>query len=316
MGKKGDLSNSERGMVVGARRAGLSIFHSAQLLGFSCPTISKVYKEWSEKGKTSSMRGQRRMGRLIPADRRSTLTQITTRYNRGMQPSICEATTRTTLRWMGYTNWKNVAWSDESRFLLRYSEGRVRIWRKQNENMEPSCLVTTGQAGGGVVMVWGMFFFRPLSTNWASFRCQSLPEHYINPIEHLWDVVERELRALDVHPTSLHQLQDAILSIWANISRECFQHLVESMPRRIEAVLKAKGGQTRKEERGKEPSHAGDTDDNGTVVVRKRITRKGTATRGTQSLVSGVKVLCCLPHPPPRPTSLRGFSPYQYYSLP
>ena len=49
-------------------------------------------------------RGQRIMGRLIPADRRSTLTQITTRYNRGMQQSICEATTRTTLRRMGYTS--------------------------------------------------------------------------------------------------------------------------------------------------------------------------------------------------------------------
>jgi len=55
--------------------------------------------------------------------------------------------------------------------------------------------------------------------------------------------VERELRALDVHPTNLHQLQDAILSIWANISNKCFQHLVESMPRRTKAVLKVKGGQ-------------------------------------------------------------------------
>jgi len=52
----------------------------------------------------------------------------------------------------------------------------------------------------------------------------------LNPIENLWDVVEWELRALDVHPTNLqNQLQDAILSIWANISKECFQHLVESM---------------------------------------------------------------------------------------
>jgi len=66
----------------------------------------------------------------------------------------------------------------------------------------------------------------------------------LNPIEHLWDVVEQELRVLDVHPTILHQLQDAIQSIWANISKVCFQHLVESMPRRIMAVLKAKGGQT------------------------------------------------------------------------
>jgi len=34
-----------------------------------------------------------------------------------------------------------------------------------------------------------------------------------NPVEHLWDVVEQELHALDVHLTNLHQLQDAILSI-------------------------------------------------------------------------------------------------------
>jgi len=43
------------------------------------------------------------MGRLIQADRRATLTEIT-HYNRGMQQSICEATTHTTLRRMGYNS--------------------------------------------------------------------------------------------------------------------------------------------------------------------------------------------------------------------
>ena len=67
----------------------------------------------------------------------------------------------------------------------------------------------------------------------------------LNPIEHLWDVVEREIRIMDVQPTNLQQLRDAIMSIWTKLSEECFQYLVESMPRRIKAVLKAKGGPTR-----------------------------------------------------------------------
>ncbi len=65
----------------------------------------------------------------------------------------------------------------------------------------------------------------------------------LNPIEHLWDVVEREIHIMDVQPTNLQQLRDAILLMWTKISEECFQHLVESMSRRIKAVLKAKGVQ-------------------------------------------------------------------------
>ncbi len=66
----------------------------------------------------------------------------------------------------------------------------------------------------------------------------------LNPIEHLWDVVEREIRIMDVQPANLQQLRDPIMSMWIKISEECFQHLVESMPRRIKAVLKAKVGPT------------------------------------------------------------------------
>ncbi len=106
----------------------------------------------------------------------------------------------------------------------------------------------------------------------------------LNPIEHLWDVVEiwsefavsvtsgylsycclsiisnqsahspltsdinktfSEICIMDVQPTNLQQLRDAIMSIWSKISEECFQHLVESMSRRIKAVLKSKGDPTR-----------------------------------------------------------------------
>ncbi len=38
--------------------------------------------------------------------------------------------------------------------------GRVRIWRKEHESMDPSCLLSMVQGGG--VMVWGIFSWHTL----------------------------------------------------------------------------------------------------------------------------------------------------------
>ncbi len=82
-----------------------------------------------------------------------------------------------------HQNWtiedcRNVAWSDESRFL-RHSDGRVRIWRKEHESMDPSFLVSTVQAGaGGGVMVWRIF-------SWHTFGLLVPIDHRLNATVYL-----------------------------------------------------------------------------------------------------------------------------------
>ncbi len=157
------------------------------------------------------------MGRPVRDDRKATVTQITTCYHQGKQNTISEHTTCRTLKQMGNSSrrphrvpllsaknwkwrqkfahahqnwtiedWKNVAWSDESRFLLQHSDGRVKIWHKEHENMDPSCLVSTVQACGGV-MVWRIF-------SWHTLGPLGTIEHRLNATAFLSIVADH------VHP--------------------------------------------------------------------------------------------------------------------
>jgi transposase len=64
----------------------------------------------------------------------------------------------------------------------------------------------------------------------------------LNPIEHLWDFVKRELRKYDIK--NIRELRSKITEIWGNISKEECRKLVYSMPKRIEEVIRAKGKNT------------------------------------------------------------------------
>jgi len=67
----------------------------------------------------------------------------------------------------------------------------------------------------------------------------------LNPIEHLWGYLKRRLAEYEHHPKGMEELWRRIEEEWDKIPAEVCQGLIESMPRRIEAVLKAKGGYTK-----------------------------------------------------------------------
>jgi transposase len=67
----------------------------------------------------------------------------------------------------------------------------------------------------------------------------------LNPIEHLWHSLKRRLAAYETEPSGMHELWQRVEAEWDRIPvQECLD-LIESMPRRIAAVLKAKGGHTK-----------------------------------------------------------------------
>ncbi len=66
----------------------------------------------------------------------------------------------------------------------------------------------------------------------------------LNPIEnHLWAIIKRKMR--DTRPNNADDLKAAIKATWASITPEQCHRLIGSMPRRINAVIHAKGGTTK-----------------------------------------------------------------------
>lgn len=51
--------------------------------------------------------------------------------------------------------WKQVLFTDESKYNIFGSDGRVNVWRKANQELAPKNLRPTVKHGGGSVLVWG-----------------------------------------------------------------------------------------------------------------------------------------------------------------
>ena len=66
-----------------------------------------------------------------------------------------------------------------------------------------------------------------------------------NPIEHLRDELGRAINSMDNPPQNLDELRQALLDKWAQIPVQRLQRLVASMPRRLAAIIAARGGNTR-----------------------------------------------------------------------
>lgn len=166
------LSDFERGRVVGLREGGLSFRQIAAHLNRSVSAVANCYHVWSEEGREqrarrsgrprqTTARQDRRLRLLVVRDRFSTTRSIadqwfgeegrrvTTRtiymrirsfglmsYRPHLVLPLTAAHKRQRLVWCRERlqwdeEWHQVVFSDESRFCLGMSDGRIRVRRRR-----------------------------------------------------------------------------------------------------------------------------------------------------------------------------------------
>ncbi|XP_045534569.1 uncharacterized protein LOC106711574 [Papilio machaon] len=161
--------------------------------------------------------------------------------------------------------WRTVLFSDETRVCLFCNDRRRRVYRRQGERFTQPCFEESVEYGGGSCMFWGGISVDGKtelvcvsrtrggrgqgSLNAGRYITEILEEHVVpyagyevdipvmhwparspdlNPIEHLWDDLKRRVRARDPAPTTLQELQDAVLEEWEQIPQEAVATLREA----------------------------------------------------------------------------------------
>ncbi|GBN63918.1 hypothetical protein AVEN_135855-1 [Araneus ventricosus] len=195
------LTDFERGRVVGLREGRFSFRDTAKRLGRNVSTAHDYCQQWSREGTASRRPGSgrprgtteredRRIRRMAVAHRTVSAAEIRAAFGttvtqrtvtnlllqgqlRARRPVACIPLTPNHFRlrrgwcqarvhWR--TEWRSVVFSDESRLCLGDSDGRVLVRRRPGERRQPTCLRPryTGPTPG--IMVWGAIFYHSRST--------------------------------------------------------------------------------------------------------------------------------------------------------
>ncbi|KIO02472.1 hypothetical protein M404DRAFT_147776, partial [Pisolithus tinctorius Marx 270] len=67
----------------------------------------------------------------------------------------------------------------------------------------------------------------------------------MNPTEYLWNHIKQELNKYSTQPKGVWEVWERVAVVWNIIVPGVYQNLIESMPRKVQAVIKAKGGHTK-----------------------------------------------------------------------
>lgn len=188
-----ELSQFERGRIVGMLEAGMSQAEVSRKVNRSRYAVQCAWKRWLETSANANLprsgrprittpRNDRQLMNVIRSNRMATYTRISAMLatplsrrmvnNRALEGGfrsrrpllripLSPKNRRTRYEWcmelqkkeIGY--WNKIVFSDESRFTLDVNDGRVRVHRQISERYLESCISEHDSHGRGGIMVWG-----------------------------------------------------------------------------------------------------------------------------------------------------------------
>ncbi|GFX71342.1 transposable element Tcb2 transposase [Trichonephila clavipes] len=167
--------------------------------------------------------------------------------------------------------WASVLFTDESRFTMESDSGRLLIWREQRTRYHQSNTVERHRTVTGLRYRDEILdpYVRPyaatigndfilMDDNARPHRARIVEEYLedhglermewparspdLNPIEHLWDYLGREVAALNPPPRSLHELKQGLICVWSSLPIPVSDNLINSMGNRCRQCIQVRGG--------------------------------------------------------------------------
>ncbi|GFT47851.1 transposable element Tcb2 transposase [Trichonephila clavipes] len=157
--------------------------------------------------------------------------------------------------------WASVLFTDESRFTMErislgghtdlhvFHGGTVTGLRYRDEILDPYVRPYAAAIGNDFIL---------MDDNARPHRARIVEEYLedhglermewparspdLNPIEHLWDYLGKEVVALNPPPRSLHELKQGLLCVWSSLPIPVSDNLINSMGNRCRQCIQVRGG--------------------------------------------------------------------------